>query len=103
MARTTSLNRPRAPVSAITAAVIVGEKLTTMSAPSAAAARRCRPVTSVDAPRNGQPIHAIASSTPMATASVVAVMRVIDAKRCPSRSKLSDSPAIRAITVVASP
>ena len=39
----------------------------------------------------------------MATASVVTVMRVIDAKRCPSRSKFSDSPAIRAITVVAIP
>ena len=62
MASTSSLNRPRAPVSAITAAVIVGEKLTTMRPRSAAIASRCRPVSVGREPSHGQAIHASATS-----------------------------------------
>ena len=57
MARTSSLKRPRAPVSEITAAVIVGEKLIMMTTNCATIASLARPAASGATGSHGQASH----------------------------------------------
>ena len=105
MASTSSLNRPRAPVSAITAAVIVGEKLTTMTTSSA----HHRELGEAGCASGAIGSHGQASQ---ATREQAGAWRrrassrssgAMPRTRRPSRSKLSVSPAMSAISVVAMP
>ena len=75
IASTSSLKCPRAPVSEMTAAVIVGEKLTTMTTNSAIIVSLARPVACGATGSHGQAIQATANSPAIATPSVTAVIR----------------------------
>ena len=103
IASTVSLSRPRAPESATTAAVIVGEKETTITTSNASMTSRWAPTASGAIGNHGQAIHATADRPAMATASVTAVIRAIAASRAARRSTLSVRPAMSAISVVAIP
>ncbi len=87
----------------MTAAVIVGEKLTTMTATSAAIARRGRPPISGAMGSQGHATQPTAMSPAIGTASVQAVVRAIGPSRSPRRSMFRVSPAMRAMRVVAMP
>ncbi len=103
IASTVSLSRPRAPVSVITAAVIVGEKLTTITTSSATMASRAAPVASGATGSQGHAIHRSTARPAMATASVAPVIWTMAMSRLPMRSRLSVSPAMSAMSVVAIP
>ena len=103
IARTVSLSRPRAPVSVITAAVIVGEKLTTITTNSASMANFAPPVALGAIGSQG---HAIQSSTArpaIVRPSMTPVICTMAMSRRPMRSRLSVNPAISAMRVVAIP
>jgi hypothetical protein len=103
IASTRSLSRPRAPVSAITAAAIVGEKLIVTIVTSATIATFTRPDASGAIGSHGHSSHATAKSPSMATERIAASMRVTPAMRCAIRSKFKVSPAISAMSEVAIP
>ena len=101
--RTVSLSFPRAPVSVVTAAVIVGEKLTVIRTRSVTIARRSSPIAFGAIESQGHAIHTTAPIPAIDTASVNAVSRAIALNCWPSRSRLSVRPAINAMSVVAMP
>ena len=103
IASTKSLSFPRDPVSAITAALIVGEKLTTMTTSSAMIASFSVPIASGAIGSHGHTIHASAARPDIASASVMRVVTPAPATRRSRRSMLSVSPAMNAMSVVAMP
>ena len=103
IASTVSLSRPRAPESATTAAVIVGENDTTMTTSICSMTSRWRPTASGAIGSQGHTSHPRTAMPTSATASVATVIRAMAASRAPSRSTLSVKPAMRAISVVARP
>ena len=103
MASTSSLRRPRAPVSVMTAAVIVGEKLTTITASTKAIASRAAPVASASTGSQDQASQEPANTISSGTETATAVSRAIGRRRGPRRSTLSVRPAMSAISVVAMP
>ena len=98
-----SLRRPRAPVSVVTAAVIVGEKLTDHDASSTTIASARRPPASGATGSHGHASQHHDTDASMATASVMRRHAHDGREWRPSRSKLSVRPAINAISVVAMP
>ncbi len=102
-ASTSWLRRPRAAVSVMTAAVMVGEKLTMMTASTSAMATRGRPDASASMGSHGHASHAIPNISASGKTTVMNVNRAIGAKRGPSRSTLRVRPAMRAMSVVAMP
>ena len=103
MASTKSLSRPREPVSVMTAALMVGEKLTTTTTSRLMIASFVAPWAAGAIFSHGQSTHATAARPVMATASVTIVATPAPATRRSSRSKLSVRPAMNAISVVATP
>ena len=93
IASTVSLSRPRAPESATTAAVIVGENETTITTSKTSMTSRWDPTASGAMGNHGHASHATADRPTIATASVTAVMRAIAASRDPRRSTLNVRPS----------
>ena len=75
--RTVSLSRPRAPVSVVTAAVIVGEKLIVITTSSVTIDKRSRPPAPGAIESHGHAIHITTPTPAMATTSVMAVNRAM--------------------------
>jgi hypothetical protein len=103
IASTSSLRRPRPPVSVVTAAVIVGENVVTMIVSRSTATSRASPVISGATGSHGHASHASSATPSPTTASVAADMRTMSDRRPRSRSRLIASPAISAMSVVAMP
>ena len=103
IASTKSLSFPRDPVSAITAALIVGEKLTTMTTSSAMITSFAVPVAAGEIGSHGHVIHANTANPNIAIPSVMTVVTPAPATRRSRRSMLSVRPAINAMSVVAMP
>ncbi len=103
IASTKSLSFPRDPVSAITAALIVGEKLTTMTTSSAMITTFSVPIASGAIGSHGHTIHASRAMPDIANASVMRVVTPAPATRRSRRSMLSVNPAMNAMSVVAIP
>ena len=103
VARTKSLSLPREPVSAITAALIVGEKLTTMTTINAIIASLAVPVACGAIGSHGHTIHATRPRPAIAIPSVMIVVRPAPATRRSRRSMFNVRPAMNAISVVAMP
>src|SRR5262245_33944982 len=102
-ASTSSLKRPRLPVSVVTAAVIVGDTLATMIVSKATVTARSAPVLSGETGSQGQTIQSSEAVPMMTTASVALVNRAIEARVLRRRSRLIVNPATSAINVVAIP
>ena len=102
MARISSLKRPRAPVSEMTAAVMVGEKLSMMTTNCATIASFPRPAASGSTGSHGHASHSKASSPRAATPRMDASIRPTPLTDRPSRSKLMVRPAMKAMSAVAS-
>src|SRR6185503_6289179 len=102
-ANTSSLKRPRPPVSVVTAAVIVGEALATMIVIRATVTARSAPMLSGETGSQGQASQSKAAIPIITTASVAPVNRAIEASVVRRRSRLIVNPAISAMSVVAIP
>src|SRR6185436_20957557 len=102
-ASTSSLSRPRAPVSVVTAAVMVGETLATMIVSRQTITARVMPLLSGATGSHDQANQAAVPMPMLTTASVTVVNRTIAERLLPSRSRLIVSPAISAMSVVARP